>query len=520
MTIRDGSVVIAAITSCTNTSNPSVMVAAGLLAKHAVERGLVAKPWVKTSLAPGSRVVTDYLDRAGLTPYLEKLGFGLVGYGCTTCIGNSGPLIDEVSAGGRRGRPQRRRRAVGQPELRGAGASAGARLLPRLAAARRRVRAGRTRRPRSLERAARHGTRRTRLPARSLADARGGRRDRRGGDRRGTVRRSEYARIWEGDERWRALDTPSGAVYAWDDDVDLRPGAALLRRSRAATLRRHRGCADPGQGGGLDHDRPHLARGRDQGGLAGRPVPGRTRRRAARLQLLRVAAREPPRDDARHVREHPPAQRARAGHGGLVHDASARWRGDLDLRRRRSGTWPTGVPLGVHRGQGVRQRVEPRLGGEGARSCSGCGSCSPRATSGSTGRTSWGWASCRCSSPTGESAACLGLDGTETYAVRGFGGDDRAGPAGDGGGDRAPTAPRRRSRRPCVSTAPAEVAYMRAGGVLNLVLDPDAVDLTSTETTGPVHRARRRPFVRGWISTASADPSPNPTRCQILPRPQ
>ena len=85
-----GSVVIAAITSCTNTSNPSVMLAAGLLARKAVEAGLDAKPWVKTSLAPGSRVVTDYLDRAGLTPYLDKLGFALVGYGCTTCIGNSG----------------------------------------------------------------------------------------------------------------------------------------------------------------------------------------------------------------------------------------------------------------------------------------------------------------------------------------------------------------------------------------------------------------------------------------------
>ena len=96
--IGHGHVVIAAITSCTNTSNPSVMIGAGLLAKKAVERGLSRKPWVKTTLAPGSRVVTDYYDRAGLTPYLEQLGFSLVGYGCTTCIGNSGPLIPQVSA--------------------------------------------------------------------------------------------------------------------------------------------------------------------------------------------------------------------------------------------------------------------------------------------------------------------------------------------------------------------------------------------------------------------------------------
>ena len=92
-----GRVVIAAITSCTNTSNPSVMVGAGLLAKKAVERGLEAKPWVKTSLAPGSTVVTEYLDQADLTQYLDKLGFNLVGYGCTTCIGNSGPLPPEIS---------------------------------------------------------------------------------------------------------------------------------------------------------------------------------------------------------------------------------------------------------------------------------------------------------------------------------------------------------------------------------------------------------------------------------------
>ena len=95
--LKHGHVVIAAITSCTNTSNPQVMIAAGLVAKKAIELGLNSKPWVKTSLAPGSRVVMDYLDRAGLTPCLEKLGFGLVGFGCTTCIGNSGPLLPEIS---------------------------------------------------------------------------------------------------------------------------------------------------------------------------------------------------------------------------------------------------------------------------------------------------------------------------------------------------------------------------------------------------------------------------------------
>ena len=95
--IKDGDIVIAAITSCTNTSNPSVMIGAGLLAKKAHEKGLKVKPWVKTSLAPGSQVVTDYLEKAGLNKYLDELGFNLVGYGCTTCIGNSGPLNQNIS---------------------------------------------------------------------------------------------------------------------------------------------------------------------------------------------------------------------------------------------------------------------------------------------------------------------------------------------------------------------------------------------------------------------------------------
>ncbi|HEX8781391.1 MAG TPA: aconitate hydratase AcnA, partial [Nocardioides sp.] len=98
LVLDHGAVTIAAITSCTNTSNPSVMIGAALLAKKAVEKGLQRKPWVKTTLAPGSKVVSDYYEKAGLTPYLDKLGFNLVGYGCTTCIGNSGPLIPEVSA--------------------------------------------------------------------------------------------------------------------------------------------------------------------------------------------------------------------------------------------------------------------------------------------------------------------------------------------------------------------------------------------------------------------------------------
>ena len=130
-----GHVVIAAITSCTNTSNPSVMLGAGLLARNAVARGLTSQPWVKTSLAPGSKVVTEYLDRAGLTEPLEELGFNLVGYGCTTCIGNSGPLPDEISAAVNEARPRGLLGAQRQPQLRGAHQPRREDELPRLAAA-------------------------------------------------------------------------------------------------------------------------------------------------------------------------------------------------------------------------------------------------------------------------------------------------------------------------------------------------------------------------------------------------
>ena len=261
--VRHGSVVIAAITSCTNTSNPSVMLAAGLLAKQAVEAGLETRAWVKTSLAPGSRVVTDYLDRAGLTPYLEKLGFALVGYGCTTCIGNSGPLPDEVAAAVDEGGPQRRRRAVGQPELRGADAPAGARV----ATWRRRrscvayALAGRSTSTSRPSRSARAPT--GRCTSRDLwPDARRGREAAiRDAITRRAVRDASTARIWEGDERWRALPTPDRARVRVGSGLDLRPGAAVLRRPAATRRsRRHRGRARPREGRRLDHHRPHLAR--------------------------------------------------------------------------------------------------------------------------------------------------------------------------------------------------------------------------------------------------------------------
>ena len=140
--IGHGDVVIAAITSCTNTSNPSVMIGAGLLARNAVKAGLTSKPWVKTSLAPGSQVVTEYLDSSGLQKDLDKIGFNLVGYGCTTCIGNSGPLAGEHLGFDPQERSRGGRRALRQPQLRRPREPRRARQLPGLAAAGRRLCAG------------------------------------------------------------------------------------------------------------------------------------------------------------------------------------------------------------------------------------------------------------------------------------------------------------------------------------------------------------------------------------------
>ena len=131
--ITHGDVVIAAITSCTNTSNPYVMLGAGLLASNARAKGLRPKPWVKTSLAPGSQVVTEYLDKAGLSDDLDALGFQLVGYGCTTCIGNSGPLDEAVAEAIEANKLVAVIGPVRQPQLRGPGASQRARQLPGLA---------------------------------------------------------------------------------------------------------------------------------------------------------------------------------------------------------------------------------------------------------------------------------------------------------------------------------------------------------------------------------------------------
>jgi len=216
--IDHGSVVIAAITSCTNTSNPSVMIGAGLVAKKAVERGLSSKPWVKTSLAPGSKVVTEYLRRAGLEKYLEQLGFGLVGYGCTTCIGNSGPLPDEVSAevearnlvvasvlsGNRNfeGRIQQQVRAnyLASPPLVVAYALAGRMTIDLTSEPIGTDRAGAPVFLRELWPTERE------IQATMLTAV------------TSEMFRSSYSDVFSGDERWKTLAVPTGNRFAWEPD--------------------------------------------------------------------------------------------------------------------------------------------------------------------------------------------------------------------------------------------------------------------------------------------------------------
>ncbi|MGC9970215.1 MAG: aconitate hydratase AcnA [Bryobacteraceae bacterium] len=215
--IGDGSVVIAAITSCTNTSNPSVMVGAGLLAKKACQRGLQSKPWVKTSLAPGSKVVSDYLEDAGLMPYLEQLGFHLVGYGCTTCIGNSGPLPEAIA------QAVRKEKLVVAAVLSGNRNFEG-RVNPL-------VRANYLASPPLVVAYALAGTVDIDLASEPLGEDGAGNpvylrdiwpspeevREVVGESVRAEMFRKRYSQVFEGDAQWNSISIPQGDLYEWSD---------------------------------------------------------------------------------------------------------------------------------------------------------------------------------------------------------------------------------------------------------------------------------------------------------------
>ena len=361
-----GSVVIASITSCTNTSNPQVMIGAALLARNAVDRGLARKPWVKTTLAPGSKVVMDYYEKAGLVPYLDKLGFNLVGYGCTTCIGNSGPLPDEVSA------------AVNEADLAVVSVLSGnrnfeGRINPD-------VKMNYLASPPLVVAYAIAGTMDIDLTTEALGTDADGKpvmladiwpsprdvQDVIDVAVNAEMFAKDYSDVFAGDERWTSLPTPTGQVFEWEDASTYvrKPPYFEGMSARPAAGRRHRRRARPRKARRLGHHRSHLAGRQHQGRLPRRRVPVRARRRPQGVQLLRLPARQPRGDDPRHVRQHPAAQPARARCRGRLHPQPADRRADDDLRR--LDRVPRSRHSPGHPGrQGVWDRFVARLGGQG-----------------------------------------------------------------------------------------------------------------------------------------------------------
>ena len=260
--LKDGAVVIAAITSCTNTSNPAVMVGAGLLARKAKERGLTVKPWVKTSMAPGSKVVTEYLTRAGLLADLENLGFNIVGYGCTTCIGNSGPLnapiskavgdnklsVASVLSGNRnfegRVHQEVRMNFLASPPLVVAYALAGS------------VDMDLTQEPIGLGRDDKPVYLRDIWPSANEIQQAVGR------SVMADMFVTTYSDVFKGDERWRGLGVTESRTYRWDSRQHLHPESSLLHRHGPPTARAARDSRGPLSRvvRRLDHDRSHFAR--------------------------------------------------------------------------------------------------------------------------------------------------------------------------------------------------------------------------------------------------------------------
>ncbi len=312
--VTDGAVLIAAITSCTNTSNPAVLIGAGLLARNARRRGLTSKPWVKTSLAPGSRVVTDYLNKAGLTGDLEALGFYTVGYGCTTCIGNSGPLKPEISeavraddviacsvlSGNRnfegRVHPEVKMNFLASPPLVVAYALAGTLDLDL------------TTEPLGIGADGKAVYLKDIWPtsaeindfiAKSVDSA---------------MFRKGYASVFAGDENWNSIRLPAGKIYAWDEKstyvknppyfvgMTMKPGAVTdIRNARVLALL--------GDSVTTDHISP--AGDISKTSPAAKYLDG-ARRAACGFQFLRRTSRQSRGHDARHLREHSAAQSAGA----------------------------------------------------------------------------------------------------------------------------------------------------------------------------------------------------------------
>ena len=305
-TLGHGDVVIAAITSCTNTSNPGVMIGAGLLAKNAIARGLTVKPWVKTSLAPGSQVVTDYLAKSGLDKSLDKLGFSLVGYGCTTCIGNSGPLPEPVAqavtdgdlvaaavlSGNRnfegRVHPQVRANYLASPMLVVAYALAGSMNIDL------------AREPIGYDKKGAPVHLKDLWPSpQEIASA----------IRKSVTTRSfreRYGNVFDGGSEWKKVKVRKGQTYAWDAKstyVKHPPyfDGMAPRSSDVSDIKGARILALFGDSITTDHISPAGSIKKDS--PAGR-ISHRARRRLYGFQFLRREARQRRSDGTRHIREH------------------------------------------------------------------------------------------------------------------------------------------------------------------------------------------------------------------------
>ena len=417
-----GAVVISSITSCTNTSNPSVMLGAALLAKNAVDRGLAIKPWVKTSMAPGSKVVTDYYERAGLWPYLEKLGYHLVGYGCTTCIGNSGPLAEEISAGVNEGDLAVVSVLSGNRNFEG-------RINPD-------IKMNYLASPPLVIAYGLAGTMDFDFETQPLGTAPDGSevylRDiwPTAQDVQATIDSSiteemftkDYADVFAGDERWRSLPTPEGKTFAWDPESTYVRKPPYFDGHGAGPVAGHRRLrrAGAGQARRLGDHGPHLPRRLDQGRHPGRAVPRRARRGEARLQLLRVAARQPRGDDPRHVREHPAAQPA----AGRRRAAGTPATSPRTARRRRSSTTPrrttptAGIPLVVLGGKEYGSGSSRDWAAKGT-ALLGVKAVIVESYERIHRSNLIGMGVLPLQFPAGETAESLGLDGTETFDISG-----------------------------------------------------------------------------------------------------
>ena len=499
--LDDGAVVIAAITSCTNTSNPEVMIAAALLAKKAAERGLAPKPWVKTSLAPGSRVVMDYYDRAGLTPWLDKLGFNLVGYGCTTCIGNSGPLIPAVSA------------AIAEGDLAVCSVLSGnrnfeGRIHPE-------TKLNYLASPPLVVAYALAGTMDTDLITDPLGT---------GGDGRPVYLRDiwpsqaeigeviasclrpdmytrEYAEVFAGDERWRSLPVPAGDMFAWDrsstyvrrppffDELPAQPGPlAGVEGARVLALLGDSVTTDHiSPAGAIRPDSPagryltgHGVQPRDFNSYGSRRGNHEVMIRGT-FANIRLRNRLAPGTEGGFTRHLP------GGEQMSIFDAAQRYAAE-------------GVPLLVIAGQ------EYGSGSSRDWAAKGTALLGVRAVLAASferiHRSNLiGMGVLPLQFPAGEDAGSLGLTGEEIYSVRGLAGTEEvartvtvtaAGP----GGTREFTATVR------IDT-PAEAAYYRHGGILPYVLRR----LAAAEFAGPAPGSQA--MAGGCACSPQVDPHPD-----------